>query len=441
MAIQFSCAGCGNILRVGDEMAGRKGKCPRCGLVNQVPFADGSLPPPMVPAAPFPAAAIAPTPVTPPAAQPAPYVEPAPMDVGGPFEVSAAPRKKKNKLLLPLLIGGGVLGLLLLCCAPLGYFGYTYFFSAGLGSEQKYFPNDTQAVASFRVDQATSSDFYKQIKDTLKKGGEDQFNEKNAEKNFGVPLSDIERITVAGSFTDNKLMIMVRTKKSIKGADVKGNLSGSFKTSTINGTEIYENDDDLKESFCVVESNLVLLSPYKTLKAVIDRGKKPDLSDAMQAALKKADFSKTMAFAVNVKELVSKAGGDKKGTNGPSQDPFGRLVDMFGKGGPPEKQLEKFARKIESISGSLDLKTDLTLQIQVDCKDNVTAEDIRKLTEASLVLLKLFGDDSEDYPKEIVEDVTTNIKVSSSGTSASASGTIKGAPIVAYAKKLKDKSK
>jgi hypothetical protein len=446
MAIQFSCSGCGNILRVGDEMAGRKGKCPKCGLINLVPFPDGTLPPPPVAAAvPIPPAmAIAPTPVVPTRPPPPPFVdEPIPVTEATPAEAASPRVKKKNKLLLPLLIGGGILGMMLLCCAPLGYFGYTYFFGAGLGSEQKYFPNGTQAVASVRVDQGTSSDFYKQIKDTLKKGANDPFDDKNAEKNLGVPLSNIDRLTFAGSsLADGPQMItMVRTKKSVKGAEVKGNMSMSYKETTINGATIYENDNEFGDSFCVVESDLVLIGKFKLLKAVVERGKKPELSDAMQTALKKADFSKTMAFAVNIKELVNQMSGDKKASGAPAQDPLANLVGMLGKSGPPEKQVEKFARKIESASGSLDIKTDLTINLQVECKDNVTAEDIKKLTEATLVLLKLFGDDSADYPKEIVEDLTTNIKVSSSGTSTTASGTIKGAPIIAFSKKMSDKSK
>jgi hypothetical protein len=31
--IAFHCSGCNNPLRVPDELAGRKGKCPRCGAL------------------------------------------------------------------------------------------------------------------------------------------------------------------------------------------------------------------------------------------------------------------------------------------------------------------------------------------------------------------------------------------------------------------------
>lgn len=37
MAIQFYCPGCGNLMRTPDETAGRKGRCPNCGLKIQIP--------------------------------------------------------------------------------------------------------------------------------------------------------------------------------------------------------------------------------------------------------------------------------------------------------------------------------------------------------------------------------------------------------------------
>ncbi len=37
MAIRVKCAGCGVVLNVKDEMAGRRGKCPRCGATLEIP--------------------------------------------------------------------------------------------------------------------------------------------------------------------------------------------------------------------------------------------------------------------------------------------------------------------------------------------------------------------------------------------------------------------
>ena len=268
------------------------------------------------------------------------------------------------------------------------------------------------------------------------------FEEKTIEKGFGIPLTDIDRMTFAMSVMDEEPIMIIRTKKTVKGPDIKGNIPGSFKETKINDLTIYENENEYVRSFCVAESDLVVYGKFKTLKTVIERGKKPELSEAMQTALKKADFSKTMAMAVNVKELVAKL-SEKKDPDPkqPAGNPLGEMFAPLGKNAPSDAQVEKYGKKIESISYSLDSKSDLTLNLQITCKDSVTAEDARKLIDASLVIVKLVGEGVDEFPKEILEDLTSNMKVSSSGSTATATGTIKGPPIVAFIKKMNDKGK
>ncbi len=64
MSIEFSCA-CGQVIAVPEQMGGKKGKCPRCGSILDVPFAGAAV------AAPFAASAAAVAPGAPPAASPA----------------------------------------------------------------------------------------------------------------------------------------------------------------------------------------------------------------------------------------------------------------------------------------------------------------------------------------------------------------------------------
>jgi hypothetical protein len=37
MAIEFRCARCGKLLRIGDDAAGRQARCPECGAISSVP--------------------------------------------------------------------------------------------------------------------------------------------------------------------------------------------------------------------------------------------------------------------------------------------------------------------------------------------------------------------------------------------------------------------
>src|ERR1700722_6760511 len=46
--IAFSCTGCATSFSVKDELAGKKTKCPKCGVSLLVPVASGAGPPPFV---------------------------------------------------------------------------------------------------------------------------------------------------------------------------------------------------------------------------------------------------------------------------------------------------------------------------------------------------------------------------------------------------------
>jgi len=56
MPIQFSCTNCDKTLRVKDESAGKRAKCPACGTVLQIPAASAAASPALAPAPPQPAA-------------------------------------------------------------------------------------------------------------------------------------------------------------------------------------------------------------------------------------------------------------------------------------------------------------------------------------------------------------------------------------------------
>ncbi len=50
MPIEIQCAGCGQRIRVGDEHAGKKARCPACGTISQVPSGiEPTAPAPGVP--------------------------------------------------------------------------------------------------------------------------------------------------------------------------------------------------------------------------------------------------------------------------------------------------------------------------------------------------------------------------------------------------------
>ena len=54
MTIEFNCEGCQYHFKVPDSMAGKKGKCPKCGAITSIPYSSTSAAP--VTAAPRPPA-------------------------------------------------------------------------------------------------------------------------------------------------------------------------------------------------------------------------------------------------------------------------------------------------------------------------------------------------------------------------------------------------
>ncbi len=426
MAIQFNCIGCGHVFRVGDEMAGRKGKCPKCAVINQIPLADGSMPP-----APAPAPAPVPAPTRQPAQglrkQPAAPV-PAPVQaeveeevIGDAVAEEASPEvpaggKKKRSLMLPALIGGGVL-LLSSCCLCTGI-GAWYYFSNGSLDDRKYLPTDTQMVFSIRVEQGMDSDVIKQAR--KEKIDPDPFDDKGTTATYGLPLSNIDRITVAGSLSDAKPVTIIRTRKSVKAADLKGAMDKRkfedvpFLSYTIN--EITEGGPPSK-SFCVVESSVVVFADVRTLKYILDRGKEPELSPSMQTALKNADFGATVAFAMDVKAVQTRAERKKDEAN-----ELKGVTMMLGK---DAEQAQKALAKVEALSGSVSLKSSATINLTAACKDSAGAEEVKKVLDSALAKLKELGD---AFPpvKDAINEVTSNTKISQSGSSATVKATLKG---------------
>ena len=131
MAIEFPCTGCSELFVVAEVTAGRKGKCPKCAVVNVVPQAK-----PVV----VPGTAVINKLVSP-ASSDAAEPSAAPTEPSAPPVVDDA--KPQTPRLIPppptplqrrprvswLLIGS--VGILLICLAIGGYFIFTHIFPSG----------------------------------------------------------------------------------------------------------------------------------------------------------------------------------------------------------------------------------------------------------------------------------------------------------------------
>ena len=122
MAIEFRCAQCGKLLRIGDDAVGKQARCPECGAISSVPPAGtrppdldtasepGPLPPSGQPGSPF--APGSPGPVG--VGQPNPYQAPAQYG-----QTQQQPYRPSALLEVPNYLVQAIL-CTVFCCLPFG---------------------------------------------------------------------------------------------------------------------------------------------------------------------------------------------------------------------------------------------------------------------------------------------------------------------------------
>ncbi len=402
MTIEFNCGGCQYPFKVPDTMGGKKGKCPKCGQITPIPTTSGGQ---IAPAPAYPAAGGVPD-YNPPDAGALPPYEDEPIRRGG--------KKSKKGLIIGLSIGGLVL------LVGIGLAIWFLIGGGGLSADDlKFLPSDAQIIISVRVEQGINSSVWKDLKKEIK---EMEKPEKEFEREMKMPLTDVERITMGGNMGKGQPIVIVTARKTIKAADIQSgmkenNKEAKFTEKKVGSYTMYENDSKWGESFAVVGSKVVVIGPAEDLKKILERNKKPEFAAGMQKALDKADFSKTIAFAVNVKELDDRA---KKEMS--RELPPGSNIDLD---------------SVEGVAGYLHASSDLSASFTATCKDSGTAEKLKKQADESL-------NDGKKQLKEIpfpmpkeVSEIIASVKVSQSGATATVSLTVKSATIISIYKEFK----
>jgi hypothetical protein len=376
MSIAFSCPGCGKNYLVADTFAGKRAKCQKCGATCQVP--GGAI-------------TTAPAPVP-----PAPYPSPAPaQDWQG---STPAPRSGGRKRGL-ILAAVAVVGILLLTGASFGVYKIFFAGSSGLGNDLKFMPADTDLIASIRVDDVMASDTYKD----LEKQYADIVSEtKKMQEELSLAPSDIGQIVVGVPFSDpENTVAVVHTKKAVEAKDLIAKHKDDFNEVKVGNYTVYEqkpkeiffkvgqqlggtgqpvvepvapppSKKDKTMAFCVVDSKLVLAGPG--VKAALERDKKPEFSEGMQAAMKAADFSKPVVVAVNLKDALAKFSKASKGMG-----EMNMAMAMM-----PPGATEGYDAAVLEVSVASDVK----IMATVICKDSAKAEEAKKMADASLAQFK-----------------------------------------------------
>ncbi len=395
MSIQFACPKCNKQHRTAPEFAGRQARC-SCGEVLVVPTLasqpqtedpqDFPFPPPPVaprmPPRPSPAAADPTNPAT---------WEPEPVKyTKAATKPSPLAKLLAEQRLLVIGVGAGI-GLIVLLALVV----WMFFGGGGIAEARRYLPNDCLVVATANVDAVMNSSIYQQMKKDLPNVADD---ERHMEQEVGVAPANISRITfgVGGKLnspSDSEMAMVVRLKKAVSAADIKSNSKQKYEETKIGNITVFEATNH-GEAFCMPESTLIVTCPkLEVLKNILERGKSPEFSEGMQNAMNEANFSRTLAVAVNVKGLGSK------------------VID----GLPVNANLSEFTENVLGLALDVSLDSSkATVNATLLCKDAKLAEDVRKMLDAAQVAMRNYAKKAPGTPSEAADTIDA-VKFSVSG--------------------------
>ncbi len=391
MAITFACPGCQQQLRVSDDKAGKKAKCPSCATLMMIPDAPAFVEDPM-PARTRPqrdAGGSAP--------RASNQEEPFPDDGDERAFVPKKRRKRKSGSSAVLWIAVGVASLVLLAAVGVG--AYFLFFRGSLDS--RYLPDDCEMVARIDVSDLTSSSLYKDLKGDYP----EQFNkldEMLASQVDNLKIEDISSVTMGGG---KDMVAVIKTKKKISPDNVKQKKDA--KESKVGKYTLYELHGD---AFCMPDSHTVILGEPETLKKVLERNGNARFSDTLKSAIGKTNFSSTIAMAAVTKP--------------------GQAGDLLpgGIGVPHAKDLPQ----TDYISASINVGSDLDIKVTARCEDSSAAAEAKKKVEELKQQADQLGGAGGQGDAEMLnelKEITKSIKVSQSGSQVTMTATVKGSSI------------
>lgn len=380
MSITFNCVKCGKQFRVGDELAGKKGKCPKCNTIFRIPETSQKKKP--KPAAvphdggdPF--AVIGPE---------TPFVSEFASGEGAP-----PPRRPQKSSGGGLWISIAFLLILLGGAATAGFLHKDFFLAPpGIDRDLRYLPEDCRLIFTVNVDAILASSTYQRAKEEAAKSEKFPFDiDKNVEEatNKVVTLPDIRRVTVGISSAEGypkvgvvrfnkaitidelKATIVEQSKKNMQRVEFKEVSAGRFTMHTFEQVAMAQ-----------VGDKTLVIGEVEALRSVLERAAPVKLSPTMQAAFAKVDFNKNaVALVMDTQPIVEEA------KNKAQIDPqFKTYAD---------KTVEE-VQKVEAFVLRIDLRNDITVIATAMCQDMTTAEQFKKTANEYLVAgQKLVGAD------------------------------------------------
>jgi hypothetical protein len=381
MPISFNCPGCGKGYTVPDGVGGKSTKCRACGAGITIPMTSER------PTAPIAAAPMAPV---------------APMaNFNSPTAAPVASRARFGNN-LPIKNIGIVAGVAVVIVL-LGWSAYALL-GSGAPAGMAWMPDNCRMLMSVRVAELYNSSAWNEVKKEFPEV-EKEVQKAISEGELGP--ADITQMLIG--FADVAKEEGVITFETKKNVDITKFHTKGFgtkpKESKVGSYTVLE---DSKMAVCKIHDRMVLMGNPATVKAVLQRDKKPKLPEALQNAMKDADLSQGMSIIVDIKSFAN--------------DP------MIG-GAAKQQNIDIGA--VESAVINVAVSSDIRVNSITVCKDAKTADEYRKMAEGGLIMLKKIAGDQ--MPKEVVE-IIDGVKINQKDNRLLADLTIKVAPILKAAK-------
>ena len=278
--------------------------------------------------------------------------------------------------------------------------------SARAVDADKMIPADAEAVVSVNVRQLLDSDLFKKYgKDDVEKGLQDDKAKKLLDAIGLNPLKDIDSVllTSAGGAEKPKVLVVARGKFDVSKIQTAAENYAKSKPEELKITKegdltIYEGKGDNKQT---VYAHLV--SDGKTLLASTDKSylldaiKNPSAgpSKELTTALGKVPGKESVWMAAVVTEAMK----EQMASN---------------------PQTKNLAGKLESITGSINVTSDVALDLVIHTADAMAAGDVKKMLNQVKPILTLMAQSNEDAAP-IVQDLIDNLKITTDQSSVKVS--------------------
>ncbi len=264
-------------------------------------------------------------------------------------------------------------------------------------------PADAEIVVTFNVRQMLDSPLVKkhalkEMKDALQKND----HASQALKAVGLdPFKDINSVVLAanGNTAANKALVVVRGNfdpdkvQTAAAAEAEKN-PGKLKITKEGATQLYEIQAEGKPAYAAfADKGTLVISPSKeqTLETVQNKDKKAARPNKELAqALAKVRGNDTLWLAVVITDEMKKQ---------MAKNP----------------QTANIAPKLESVTGSLNLTTDMSLNVLIHTTDAKAAAELRKMINQVKPLLAVVAQSNEEVGP-VVGELLNNLKISADKT-------------------------